>query len=137
MRSFLNKHSDVLIALTFIVGLITFLVHDHLRANDGLSQEERIHLQELQADLDRLRPGDMVTIKHPHKTMFETRLVKRLDPSSAAFLSGPAPMSRQGEGRYINWGSKTQVRFLMDDGLVVHHRKDPGWKQLASWYFLQ
>jgi hypothetical protein len=140
------KTEDTVLVLALIATLALMAWNHHVHTHD-LTPEQQTKLTQLTENLQILTPGDLVTIASPghyvneqgvivYVVVAETRMVTRLQTHVGAWLSGPGPMSRQEPGRFINFATTSAVRELIDANTVVHHREDPAWKELTTWYYI-
>jgi len=130
----MNEKGKMCLVLAVLTMFVALAWYSNYQATKGMSSEQKEKMRELRIELNGLRPGDLVTMQSPEH---ETYMVKQLMPPNSAILSGPGPMSRQEKNRFLNWGPSLSVRNLVDAGLVTHRRGEPGWEELATWYYLQ
>ncbi|MBU0648727.1 hypothetical protein KJ969_01295 [Patescibacteria group bacterium] len=130
----MNEKGKACLVFAVLVLFLVLAWYSNYQATKRLSSEQREEMRELTVELNSLRVGDLVTMQFPKP---ETYIVKQLTPPNSAILSGPGPMSRQEKNRFLNWGPPLAVRDFVDAGLATHRRGDPGWEELATWYYLQ
>lgn len=134
----------LVMTLVLVLGLFAWDYHVHWRA---LTTEQLAQLQKLELDLQRVTPGDLVTLQTPGSyvnergfivrvVVPETYIVTRLEPPNGLWLSGPGPLSNQAPGRYMNFGSTGRLHEISDQSISFVRRDDPGWEQQAAWFYL-
>lgn len=145
-----NRPSWSVVALLASIVAFAFIGwYDYHSATVDLTCEQRQQMTALDVNLQKLAAGDFVSMKVPQAYVqedgtiawghtYETRMVKQLDNFyGGVWLSGPAPMSTNKPGRFLQWRSNMLLRDLMNAETTVIHHDNPGWREMATWYYLQ
>jgi hypothetical protein len=127
-----------------VIAFMTAVLYNERQVTETFSEAEAVQFQQISYKLAELDHGDFVNMttlvkgddSMPRAMADTYEVIAQYSPGTI-YMRGPGPMSNNTKLWEFNWLAINTRRDLLNRQIAIVRRDDPGYNELASWYYLQ